>query len=224
MRRRRRARGSPELDLASSPALRTPFEKLRSRYKSGLEWSLHHRALSLIFFAIFVCGSSVLTLAIGRDFFPYVDSGQMRLHVLPPPGTRIEQSEMIFAAMEAEIRNILPKDRIDMILDNIGLPNGGINLAFGNNASISNSDGDILISLKPGKRQTQEFTRELRQRLSAQVPGGNFLFHASQHDKSDSGFRFACADRSSGSRQKSCSELPDRSGVAEEGAGHSGGG
>ena len=52
---------------------------------------------------------------------------------------------------------MLPPQRMDMILDNIGLPNGGINLAFGDTATISNSDGDILISLKPGKRETQEF-------------------------------------------------------------------
>ncbi|MFL6463443.1 MAG: efflux RND transporter permease subunit [Bryobacteraceae bacterium] len=152
------------------------FEKMRERYKGALEWSLHHRAVVLVIFGIFVLGSSLLTLAIGRDFFPYVDSGQMRLHVLPPEGTRIEQSEMVFAAIEAEIRKIISEDRIDMILDNIGLPNGGINLAFGNNASISNSDGDILIALKPGKRETLELTRQLRTRLTEKFPQETFFF------------------------------------------------
>lgn len=66
------------------------FEWLRERYKVWLEWSLHHRAIVLVTFGIFVIGSSLLTLTIGRDFFPYVDSGQMRLHVMPPAGTRIE--------------------------------------------------------------------------------------------------------------------------------------
>ncbi len=152
------------------------FEKMRERYKGALEWSLHHRALVLIIFGVFVGGSSLLTLAIGRDFFPYVDSGQMRLHVLPPQGTRIEQAEMIFAAIEAEIRKNIPADRIDMLLDNIGLPNGGINLAFGNNATISNSDGDILIALKPGKRETLELTRQLRERLTEKFPQETFFF------------------------------------------------
>ncbi len=152
------------------------FENLREHYRSWLEWSLHHRAIVLIIFGLFVAGSSILTLFIGRDFFPYVDSGQMRLHVVPPEGTRIEQSEMIFASVEAEIRRTLPPDRIDLILDNIGLPNGGINLAFGNNATISNSDGDILISLKPGKRETLELTRQLRERLHARFPDLTFFF------------------------------------------------
>ncbi len=152
------------------------FERLRERYRTWLEWSLHHRAVVLILFGVFVGGSFLLTLTIGRDFFPYVDSGQMRLHVVPPAGTRIEESELIFAAVEREIRSILPANRIDMILDNIGLPNGGFNLAFGNNASISNSDGDILISMKPGKRETQELRRRLRRQLVQKFPDLTFFF------------------------------------------------
>ncbi len=152
------------------------FEQLREHYKTWLEWSLHHRAIVLILFGVFVGGSSLLTLVIGRDFFPYVDSGQMRLHVLPPAGTRIEESELIFAAVEAEIRKTLPADRLDLILDNIGLPNLSYNLGFGSNPTISNSDGDILISLKPGKRETLEFTRQLRKRLREKFPQETFFF------------------------------------------------
>ena len=117
-----------------------------------------------------------LTFAIGRDFFPYVDSGQMRLHVVPPAGTRIEESEMIFARIEAAIRKMIPAERLDMLLDNIGLPNGGINIAFGDNATISNSDGDILIALKPGKRETELLTRSLRSQLAKQFPDETFFF------------------------------------------------
>ena len=127
-------------------------------------------------FALFVGVSSLLTLLIGRDFFPYVDSGQMRLHVLPPSGTRIEQSETIFAAIEAQIRKIIPNDQIDVLLDDIGLPNGGINLAFSNSDTISNSDGEIQISLKPGERRTLEYTRELRAKLAALFPLETFFF------------------------------------------------
>jgi CzcA family heavy metal efflux pump len=151
------------------------FERLRTRYQGWLEWSLHHRAIVLVLFAIFVGGSSLLTLVIGRDFFPYVDSGQMRLHVTPPQGTRLEQSETIFAEIEREIRNALPAGTVDMITDNIGLPNGGFNLAFGNNATISNSDGDIQISLKGEGRHTLEYTRMLRTRLREKFPQVSFF-------------------------------------------------
>jgi CzcA family heavy metal efflux pump len=152
------------------------FERLRDRYRGWLNWTLHHRAIVLFIFGVFVIGSSLLTFVIGRDFFPYVDSGQMRLHVVPPPGTRIEQSEMIFSSVESAIRQILPAGRVDMLLDNIGLPNGGINIAFGDNATISNSDGDILIALKPGKKETLELTRQLRRELAQRFPEEIFFF------------------------------------------------
>jgi multidrug efflux pump subunit AcrB len=152
------------------------FEQMREHYKGWLAWSLHHRWIVLALFGIFVAGSSLLTSVIGRDFFPYVDSGQMRLHVLPPTGIRIEQSEMIFAQIEQEIRKIIPADQIELILDNIGLPNGGFNLAFSTSASISNSDGDIQISLKPGERRTLQYSRELRTKLSQKFPEERFFF------------------------------------------------
>ena len=177
-----REEGDPEPAAARNWIWRTHerfnhhFERLRENYKQWLLWALHHRAIVLVLFGLFVAGSSLLTVFIGRDFFPYVDSGQMRLHVLPPDGTRIEQSEVIFAAIEDEIRKILPPDRIEVILDNIGLPNSGINLAFGNNSTISDSDGDIQISLKPGPRETLAFTRVLRTKLATKFPQETFFF------------------------------------------------
>jgi multidrug efflux pump subunit AcrB len=203
--------GDPEPDAAKNwvwhvhEAFDRRFERLRSSYKGWLGWSLHHRALVLIVFAVFVACSSLLTLVIGRDFFPYVDSGQMRLHLLPPVGTRIEDAETIFASVEKEIRAIIPPGRIDMILDNIGLPNGGFNLAFANNTSISDSDGDIQISLTA--RQTR-----------AAFPSGNIFLYTSQHDQSDSRFRSARPHRSSGGGPQSPGQLQDRPKPAAQGA------
>ena len=152
------------------------FEKMRHHYKNALEWCLTNPALTLILFGAFVLLSLPVSTWIGQDFFPYVDSGQMRLHVNPPSGMRIEDSEQYFANVEREIRNVIPPAETKLILDNIGLPNGGINLAFGNTATISNSDGEILIALKPGKRDTTKYMRLLRDDLPAKFPGGVFFF------------------------------------------------
>src|SRR6201996_5044542 len=124
------------------------FDERKEGYDKLLASALAARPLVLIFFGLFVLISSPLIFLIGQDFFPYVDSGQMRLHVYPPQGTRPEDAELYFAAIEREIRQVIPPDRVDMLIDNIGLPNGGINLAFSNSSTISNSDGEILISLK----------------------------------------------------------------------------
>ncbi|WP_158793009.1 efflux RND transporter permease subunit [Granulicella sp. L60] len=152
------------------------FEKMREHYKHILEWCLFHRGITLAIFGLFVICSLPLLFFIGRDFFPYVDSGQMRLHVNPPEGMRAEDSEQYFAAVEAEIRKQIPANRINTIIDNIGLPAGGINLAFGNNATISNTDGEILIALNPGPRDTQEYMRTLRSVLQSKFPDGSFFF------------------------------------------------
>jgi multidrug efflux pump subunit AcrB len=152
------------------------FEKMRHKYKGVLEWCLLNPALTLIMFGGFVLLSLPLIFVIGQDFFPYVDSGQMRLHVLPPEGMRIEDSEQYFAAVEREIRNVIPAEKLSLILDNIGLPNGGINLAFGSTGTISNTDGEVLIALKPGERGTQEYMRTLRADLAEKFPSGSFFF------------------------------------------------
>jgi multidrug efflux pump subunit AcrB len=152
------------------------FEKMQHHYKHALEWCLENSGLTLIVFFGFVALSLPLTFFIGEDFFPYVDSGQMRLHINPPVGMRIEDSEQYFASIEKQIRTILPNDKIELLLDNIGLPNSGINLAFGSSATISNTDGEILIALKPGDRLTTEYQRRLREQLPARFPGATFFF------------------------------------------------
>jgi multidrug efflux pump subunit AcrB len=152
------------------------FEKMREHYKDVLEWCLHNRGIALGIFGLFVLCSLPLVFFIGQDFFPYVDSGQMRLHVNPPQGLRAEDAEQYFAGVEQEIRKQIPADRINTIIDNIGLPSGGINLAFGNNATISNSDGEILIALNPGERDTQRYMRNLRIDLAKKFPDGTFFF------------------------------------------------
>jgi multidrug efflux pump subunit AcrB len=155
------------------------FERMRERYKSALEFTLDHRAWIAAIFGVFALGSLILAFAVGRDFFPYVDSGQMRLHVRTPEGTRIEETERIFASIEREIRRLIPAEEIDQILDNIGLPSGGVNLAFGDTASIASSDGEILIALTDKKsRGTDEYQRVLRARLTRAFPDETFFFQA----------------------------------------------
>src|SRR5581483_5996419 len=153
------------------------FESFRQRYHRAVEWSVHHRIWIAGLFAVFVLGSLTLAFVVGRDFFPYVDAAQIKMHVRAPEGTRIERTERIFADIEQEIRKIIPAQDLETLLDNIGLPNSGINLAFGDTANVSAADGDILISLNPNKHTgTQEYERALRDRLRALFPDEIFFF------------------------------------------------
>jgi multidrug efflux pump subunit AcrB len=155
------------------------FERLRDTYTLLLDWALHHRAPVLVAFTIVSVGSLGLAALVGQDFFPSVDSGQMRLHVRPPAGTRIEESEAIFAAVEREIRKVIPPDELDTIIDNIGLPNGPFNLAYGDNPTIGDGDGEILVSLREGKHgATADYTERLRRALRGKFPDVVFFFEA----------------------------------------------
>ena len=152
------------------------FEKFQKRYRSLLEWALAHRTGVLVGFAIVSLASLPLTFVLGENFFPYVDSGQMEFHVRPPTGTRIEVANEIFARIDAEVRRVIPKNEVAMIVDNIGLPPGGVNLAFTATDATSNGDGDVLVALSPKHRPTQEWMRILRSDLAEKFPQETFFF------------------------------------------------
>jgi multidrug efflux pump subunit AcrB len=155
------------------------FEKLRSSYSGLLHWALDRRGPVLAGFGIFVAASLCLVVFTGRDFFPDVDSGQMRLHAIAPTGTRIEETEVLFSKLDDEIRRVIPAHQIDTIIDNIGIPFGGFNLAFGDNTTMGTADGEILISLKPDDHgPTAEYTDKLRKRLHQKFPDVGIFFEA----------------------------------------------
>jgi len=105
-----------------------------------------------------------------------VDAGQMRLHVRAPPGTRIERTQDYFARAEAAIREIIGNDQIDVVLNNIGLPYSGINIALSDSATVGPMDGEILISLKPGHKPTAELVADLRRELPRRFAELQFFF------------------------------------------------
>ena len=152
------------------------FERMRLGYRRSLGWALHHRAIVLTVYVMFVGASLFLVKLTGTDFFPYVDSGQIRLHVRAPEGTRIEETEKVFSQVEADIRAKTPSGEVSDVVDNIGLPSG-VNLSFLDSASIGSSDGDILISLNSeNHRPTQQVQRELRASLRKDFPDEIFFF------------------------------------------------
>jgi len=152
------------------------FDRFRERYRAALEWALAHRASVIIAFFAGSLASLGLVFYIGENFFPYVDSGQMQFHVRPPSGTRIEVAQQIFARVDAEIRRVIPSDQLQLVVDNIGLPPGGINLAFTSSDTTSNGDGDVLVALAPKHRPTQEWMSILREDLNKTFPQETFFF------------------------------------------------
>ncbi len=154
------------------------FARLRDVYGGMLAWSLENRRSVVIGFLAFVAGSLALVPLLGRDFFPTVDAGLIKLHVRGVPGTRIEETERKFVQIENAIRTVIPPDQIQTVLDNIGIPYSGINLSLSEGALVSPSDGEIFIALKQDHRPTEGYVRALRKTLGKTFPEQTFFFLA----------------------------------------------
>src|SRR5207253_6226660 len=153
-----------------------PYTTLFRSYEGFLDLALQHRLISLIVLLGFALGSLLLYPRLGQDFFPSVDAGQFRLHVRAPAGTRVEETERIFGQVENAIREIVPESERAMILDNMGLTQSFTIMAYVDNGTVSNADGEILVSLKPTHQPTADYVAKLRQELPKRFPGCTFFF------------------------------------------------
>ncbi|MEO7111860.1 MAG: efflux RND transporter permease subunit, partial [Polyangiaceae bacterium] len=154
------------------------FDRVRNFYGGWLAFALQHRRLSIGGFLVFVAASCALFPIIGRDFFPSVDAGLIKLHVRGPPGTRLEETERKFSQIDATIRDVIPPNQIDTLIDNIGTPVSGLNLSLSEGALISAADGQVLIALKEHHAPTPDYVRKLRKTLNEKYPGMTFFFLA----------------------------------------------
>src|SRR5882757_8108269 len=152
------------------------FEKLRGAYTVILGAVLAKRRLFAAIFSGFCVLSCGLVFILGRDFFPSVDAGQIRLHMRMPSGTRIEETARAADQIEAVIRTVIPASQLGTMLDNLGVPVSSINNTYSNAGAFGTLDGEIQISLNEGHAPSQRYIEEMRRRLPARFPGVEFFF------------------------------------------------
>ena len=168
--------GNPNFFMRIHYGFERGFQRFREGYRNALAWSLSEAKIVAIGFGILIVVSLFLFPQLGRDFFPQVDAGEMRLHVRAPPGTRIESTQAYFAQVESTIRKLVGNNQISVILDNIGLPYSGINISLSDSATVGPMDGEILISLNEKHSPTAGLTAMLRRELPRRFPGLVFFF------------------------------------------------
>ena len=153
------------------------FEDFRRGYESLLETTIDHRGAFITGFLIFCILSLGIYFFLGEDFFPQVDAGLLRLHVRARPGLRVEETAKLCDQIENALRQEIPAGQLQTVLDNIGLPNSGINQSYSSNGTIGSSDAEILISLDPEHHTpTAALMRHLREALPRRFPGVEFFF------------------------------------------------
>jgi len=152
------------------------FERGRLAYREMLTMALRHRVVFVSCFMLFVVGTFALAPWVGRDFFPQVDGGRILMHVRTHVGTRVEENAREFAEMEKVIRQIIPPEELETLVDNIGFPISGTNMTYNNTGTIGSADGEIQIGLSHEHRPTEDYVRTLREELPARFPGATFSF------------------------------------------------
>jgi multidrug efflux pump subunit AcrB len=153
------------------------FEQFREGYRRALTTALRHPGFFTACFLGFCILSAGLVLVIGRDYFPTVDAGQIRLHMRARSGLRIEETARLANQVETAIQETISKKDLVTILDNIGLPYSSINMTYSNAGTIGTSDAEILVQLKNERgKATGNYIKELREVLPQKFPGTQFFF------------------------------------------------
>jgi multidrug efflux pump subunit AcrB len=159
------------------------FDRVRDRYHALLERALQggYRfagvfLAAMVATAILAFPISTYLPGLGQDFFPVVDAGQIKLHLRARTGLRIEETAALCDHVEALIREVIPADELQSIVDNIGLPYSGINLSYSTSAPVGPGDADIFVALEEGHHPSDTYVRKLRGMLPSRFPSTTFAF------------------------------------------------
>lgn len=152
------------------------FERVRQAYSALLGAALGAPRRAMALFALLCILSMTLVPFLGQDFFPAVDSGEIRLHLRARTGTRIEETARLADQVEGKIREVVGPANVAGIVDNIGLPVSGINLTYDSALPIGTGDAEILVSLKPTAGSSSALVDKLDAALPLAFPGISFSF------------------------------------------------
>ena len=144
------------------------YEVVLRKYDRVLESSLGRPKLTVAV----IMGAFALSLALspllGVAFFPRTDAGQFVINIKAPTGTRIELTNQYIKRVEADIRQVVSPEDLDMIVSNIGITpdfsamytsNSGEHTAF------------VQVSLKKEHEVgSYEYMHRVREKLSSDLP------------------------------------------------------
>ena len=170
------------------------FLAFRDKYRNYLAWAVHHPVVCWLLFVGAAGLSCLLFPRIGMDFFPRWTRGRCGCTCARPPARAWKKTQALFGRVERAIREIVGRDEVDVMLDNIGLPYSGINIALSDTATAGPMDGEILISLKKEHRPTAEHMAALRRELPERFPEDAVLLPAGGHRQPGPQLRPAFAD------------------------------
>ena len=159
-------RGSAFARLVST--FNRKYDQMLMRYDRAVRKGLQRPGKT----AVVIMGVFVLSLALfpllGVAFFPRTDPGQFVVNVKAPTGTRLEVTNQYVGRIENEIRQVIPKDDLKMIVSNIGV-NADLSAIYTSNSA--QHTAFVQASLNPEHRVTTfTYMNRVREKLAADLP------------------------------------------------------
>jgi multidrug efflux pump subunit AcrB len=144
------------------------FAAMLEKYDRTLATALLKPAATLMG----LVGVSLLCFALypllGVSFFPRTDPGQFVINLKAPTGSRVELTEDYVKKLEDIIRDVVPKNELQIIVSNIGVTPDFSSIYTSNSAPHT---AFVQVSLKEGhKIGSYQYMRRVRGRIAKDLP------------------------------------------------------
>ena len=144
------------------------FKSWEEFYAKALGWSLSHKKLVIIGFSVAFFVSLFLTRFVGNEFAPQEDTGDLRITVNLPVGTRMEESDKVAKKIEALFKREVPEAKF--YYARVGeVPGRGRAMGQNSGTHIITS-GCKLVSKTTRRRSVFEIAQAVRNKIKA-MPG-----------------------------------------------------
>ncbi len=153
------------------------FHKLLNYYEKQVTRALERpgRTAAIIMGGIVVLVAVIFPF-VGQAYFPRTDPGQFVINLKMPTGTRLEVSDQYVAGVEQEIRSVIPKRDLDMIVSNIGIT-PDLSAIYTSNSAMHTAF--VQVSLKEDhKVGSYEYMERVRRKLANDLPQVSAYFQA----------------------------------------------
>ena len=151
------------------------FQRMLERYEKAVTRVLDKPGRTVVY----ILGGIALATAIafpfvGRAYFPRTDPGQFVINLKAPTGTRLEVTDKYIARVEEDVRSVIPRSDLEMIVSNIGIT-PDISAIYTSNSAMHTAF--VQVNLKEGHAVgSYEYMERLRRKLAADLPELSLYF------------------------------------------------
>ena len=153
------------------------FRRLLDYYETKVKRALERPGRTVLYImgaiVVLLCG---LFPFVGKAYFPRTDPGQFVINIKAPSGTRLEVSDKYIAQVEGDIRGVIPKSDLQMIVSNIGIT-PDLSAIYTTNSAMHTAF--VQVNLTEGhKAGSYEYMERVRRKLASDLPQLSAYFQA----------------------------------------------